>query len=141
MTLTAAALAKLAFDAVIQTGVGKLTEAALKQGKILWQKIRGKVKEEGVTEAVLVELEQNKSLKILEEQVIPSLREAMLKYPQFAQEIRNIAQPINQEISGAPQDVIEQKDFQTHDNSAVVGKAEGQTQNFGGNHFYLQGKN
>lgn len=141
MTLTAATLAKLAFDAVIQTGVGKLTEAALKQGKILWQKIRGKVKEEGVTEAVLVELEQNKSLKILEEQVIPSLREAMLKYPQFAQEIRNIAQPINQEISGAPQDVIEQKDFQTHDNSAVVGKAEGQTQNFGGNHFYLQGKN
>ena len=140
MTLTAAALAKLAFDAVIQTGVGKLTEAALKQGKILWQKIRGKVKEEGVTEAVLVELEQNKSLKILEEQVIPSLREAMLKYPQFAQEIRNIAQPINQEISGAPQDVIEQKDFQTHDNSAVVGKAEGQTQNFGGTHFYLQGK-
>ena len=140
MTLTAAAIAKLAFDAVIQTGVGKLTEAALKQGKLLWQKIRGKVKEEGVTETVLVELEQNKSLEILEEQVVPSLEEAMLKYPQFAQEIQNIAQPINQEISAAPQDVIEQKDFQTHDSSAVVGKAEGQTQNFGGTHFYLQGK-
>lgn len=50
-TLTAGAIAKLAFDAVIQTGAGKLTEAALEQGKQLWQKIRGKVKEEGVTEA------------------------------------------------------------------------------------------
>ncbi len=137
MTLTAAALAKLAFDAVIQTGVGKLTEAALKQGKLLWQKIRGKVKEEGVTEAVLVELEQNKSLKILEEQVVPFLQVAMLKDKQFEQQIQNIAQPINQEISAASQDVIEQKDFHTHDSSAVVGKAEGQTQNFGGTHINL----
>jgi hypothetical protein len=29
MTLTAAAIAKLAFETFIQTGVGKLTEAAL----------------------------------------------------------------------------------------------------------------
>jgi hypothetical protein len=44
MTLTAAAIAKLAFDAAIQTGAGKLTEAAIEKGKQLWQKIRGKVK-------------------------------------------------------------------------------------------------
>lgn len=61
--LTAAAIAKLAFDAVIQTGVGKLTEAL---GKQLWQKIRGKVKEEGVTETILAEVEKERSPEILE---------------------------------------------------------------------------
>ena len=77
MTLTATAIAKLAFDAVIQTGAGKLTEAAIEKGKQLWQKIRGKVIDEGVTEAVLVEVEKNKSSKILEEQVVPFLQVAM----------------------------------------------------------------
>ncbi len=97
-TLTAGEIAELAFNAVIQAGVGKLKEVALEKGKQLWQKIRGKVKEEGVTEAVLVEVEKNKSSQILEEQVVPCLQKAMGKDPQFAQEIQNIAQQINQEI-------------------------------------------
>ena len=139
-TLTAAAIAKLAFDAVIQTGAGKLTEAALEKCKQLWQKIRGKVKEEGVTEALLVDAEKNKSHEILEQQVVPFLQVAMLKDQQFNQEIQNIAQQINQEIQEGSQDIIEQKYFETHDSSAVVGKAEGKTQNFGGTHINLSGK-
>ena len=106
ITLTATAIAKLAFDAVIQTGAGKLTEAALEKGKQLWQKIRGKVKEEGVTEAVLVEVEKNKSSQILEEKVVPFLHVAMLKDSQFAQEIQNIAQQINQEVQEVSKDNI-----------------------------------
>lgn len=135
-TLTAAAITKLAFDAVIQTGAGKLTEAALEKGKQLWQKIRGKVKEEGVTEAVLVDVEKNKSSKILEEQVVPFLQVAMLKDPQFAQEIQNIAQQIYQEIRTTSQDIIEQKDFETHDSSVVAGIIKGQEQYIGGTHTH-----
>ena len=135
-TLTAAAIAKLAFDTIIQTGAGKLTEAALEKGKQLWQKIRGKVKEEGVTEAVLVEVEKNKSSQILEEKVVPFLQVAMLKDPQFAQEIQNIAQQINQEIREGSQDLIEQKYFETHDSSVVAGKIEGQEQYIGGTHTH-----
>ena len=135
-TLTTGAIAKLVFDAVIQTGAGKLTEAGIEKGKQLWQKIRGKVKEEGVTEAVLVEVENKKSLDILEQQVVPFLQVAMLKDPQFAQEIQNIAEQINQEIQEGSQDIIEQKYFETHDSSSVVGKVE-KAQNIGGTHFNL----
>ena len=117
-TLTAEAIAKLVFDGVIQAGAGKLTEAALEKGKQLWQKIRGKVKEEGVTEAVLVEVEKNKSSKILEEKVVPFLQVAMLKDPQFAQEIQNIAQQINQEIEVGSQDKISMN--VTADNQSTV---------------------
>ena len=106
-TLTAAAIANLAFDGVIQAGAGKLTEAALAKCQQLWQKIRGKVKEEGVTEAVLVEVENKKSLDILEQQVVPRLREAILKDPQFAQEIQNIAQQFNQEIIAITEAALE----------------------------------
>jgi phenylalanyl-tRNA synthetase alpha subunit len=135
-TLTAAAIAKLAFDAAIQTGAGKLTEAAIEKGKQLWQKIRGKVKEEGVKETTLVEVENQKSLDVLEQQVVPFLQVAMLKDSQFAQEIQNIAQQINQEIREGSQDLIEQKDFETHDSSVVAGKIEGREQYIGGSHTH-----
>ena len=105
-TLTAGAIAKLAFDGVIQAGAGKLTEAALEKGNQLWQKIRGKVKEEGVKETTLVEVENQKSLDILEQQVVPCLEEAMSKDSEFAQEIQNIAQQINQEIQEGSKDNI-----------------------------------
>ncbi len=135
-TLTAELIAKLAFDGVIQAGAGKLTEAGLEKGKQLWQKIRGKVKEEGLTEAVLVDVEKNKSSKILEEKVVPFLHAAMLKDPQFAQEIQNIAQQINQEFREGSQDLIEQKHFETHDSSVVAGKIEGKEQYIGGTHTH-----
>ncbi|MGK7950945.1 MAG: hypothetical protein AB4368_19725 [Xenococcaceae cyanobacterium] len=136
-SLTAGAIAKLVFDAVIKTGAGKLTEAGIEKCKQLWQKIRGKVKEEGVTEAVLVEVENTKSQEILEQQVVPFLQVAMLKDKEFKQEIQHIAQQINREIQEGSQDIIEQKDFETHDSSVVVGKAEGKTQNFGGTHLHV----
>ena len=135
-TLTAAAIAKLVFDTVIQTGAGKLTEAGIEKSKQLWQKIRGKVKEEGATEAVLVEVENTKSQEILEKQIVPFLQVAMLKDQQFDQEIQSIAQQINQEFRTDSQDFIEQRNFETHDNSVVVGKVE-KAQTIGGTHLNL----
>lgn len=131
MTLTAAALAKLAFDAVIQTGVGKLTEAALEQGKLLWHKIRGKVKEEGVKEDTLIELEKTKSQEILEKQVVPFLQVAILKDKQFDQEIQSIAQQINQEIQGGSEDNIKVT-ANSYDQSKqnIVGKIDADRVNF-----------
>lgn len=134
--LTAAKIAEIAFNAVIETGAGKLTEAAITKGKQLWQKVRGKVKEEGATETALVELEQERSPEILEQQVVPFLQVAMLKNPQFAQEIQNIAQQINQEIQEGSKDNVTLRDFTAGGSAAVVGKAEGDTQFFGGSHTH-----
>jgi uncharacterized membrane protein YkoI len=55
--LTAAAIAELAFKAAINTGAGELTKGAIAKGKQLWQKICGKVKEEGASETALLEVE------------------------------------------------------------------------------------
>ena len=139
MSLTAAAIATIAFETIIQTGAGTLTEAVIEKGKELWQKIRGKVKEEGVTEAVLVELENQKSQEILEQQIVPFLQVAMLKYPKFAEEIQNIAEQIKKGTKSISQDSITQQDFEAYDNSAVVGKVE-KAENIGGTHLHL-GKN
>ncbi len=130
-TLTAGAIAKLAFDGVIQAGAGKLTEAALEKGNQLWQKIRGKVKEEGVKETTLVEVENKKSLDILEQQVVPFLQVAMLKDQQFKQEIQNIAQQINQEIQEGSKDNI-QVTATSHDQSKqnIVGKIDSDSVSF-----------
>ncbi len=130
-TLTAGAIAKLAFDAIIQTGAGKLTEAAIEKSKQLWQKIRGKVKEEGVKETTLVEVENKKSLDILEQQVVPFLQVAMLKDQQFKQEIQNIAQQINQEIQEGSEDNI-QVTATSHDQSKqnIVGKIDADSVSF-----------
>ncbi len=131
-TLTAAAIAKLAFDGVIQAGAGKLTEAALAKCQQLWQKIRGKVKEEGVSEAVLVEVENKKSQEILEQQVVPFLQVAMLKDPQYAQEIQHIAQQINQEIELGSQDNISVRAaFHGHSKQYNIVKPSAETQTFG----------
>ena len=131
-TLTAAAIAQLAFDGVIQAGAGKLTEAGLEKGKQLWQKIRGKVKEEGVAEAALVEVEKNKSQEILEQQVIPRLHEAMLKDPQFAHEVQHIAQQINQEIEVGSQDNIPvTAASHGHSKQYNIVKPSAETQTFG----------
>ena len=136
-TLTAAAIAKLAFDGVIQAGAGKLTEAALAKCQQLWQKIRGKVKEEGVSEAVLVEVENKKSQEILEEKVLPFLQVAMLKDLQFAHEVQHIAQQINQEIEVGSQKNIKIGDVQaTGSGAAAIGSFEGQAGSIGGTHTH-----
>lgn len=125
MSLTAGAIAKLAFEAVIKTGAAKLSEAGLKLAKELWQKIRGKVVTEGLEESTVVELEKKESPEILEKQIVPFLQVAMLKDAQFKQEIQKIAQQINQEIEVGSQDNISMN-ANAYDEGTVkqVGKIE-----------------
>lgn len=136
MIFTAAEIAELVFNTVIQTVARKPTEAVLTKGTELWRKIRGKVKDEGIAEPVLVELENSKSQEILERQIVPFLQAAMLKDPQFAQEIQNIAQQIKQEIKTTSQDSITQQEFETHDNSVVAGTIKGENQFIAGTHSH-----
>ena len=131
VNLTAAAIAKLAFDGVIQAGAGKLTDTAINQAKLLWEKIRDKFKEEPSAEKALIETEEQRSPEILEQQVVPFLHVAMVKDPQFAQEIQNIAQEINQEIGANSQDEF-QMEAQGYDQSTVkqVGKIQADNVSF-----------
>ena len=63
-------------------------------------------------------MENKKSLDVLEQQVVPCLQVAMRKDSQFAQEIQNIAQQINQEIEISSQDKIS-INATAHDQSTV----------------------
>ena len=129
--LTAAAIAKLAFNGVIQAGAGKLTEAALDKSRQLWQKIREKLQEDSSAKAAIAEVEKQKSQEILEQQVVPFLQVAMLKDSQFAQEIKNIARQINQENHAGSQDNITMNvDARDKANAVLFEKAEVQQQNF-----------
>jgi len=136
MTLTATAIAELVFNTIIQTTARKPTEVVLNKVQELWQKVRGKVQDEGVTETALLELENQKSREILAQQIVPFLQVAMLKDPQFAQEIQNIAQQITQEIKTTSQDSIKQQDFEVNDNGVVAGTIKGEQQNIGGTHYH-----
>ena len=128
---TAEKIAELAFGAVIETGAGKLTEGAIAKGKQLWQKIRNRLKGEPTAEAALVEVEQNHSKEHLA-QVVPFLQVEMLKDSQFAHEIQILAQEITN--TGSQDNIT--MNVEAHDSSAVVGKAEGQMQFFGGTHTH-----
>lgn len=133
--LTAASIAKLAFDAVVQSGAGKLTEAALDKSRQLWQKIRGKLQEDSDAKAAIAKVEKQKSQEILEQQVVPYLQVAMLKDPLFAQEILNLAQQINQEIKAESQTNVTMSNFEACDSSVVIGSFEGQAGSIGGQHI------
>ncbi len=117
---TAQKIAELAFGAVVETSVGKLTEGAIANTKQLWQKIRDKLKGEPAAEAALVEIEQNHSREHLA-QILPFLQVEMIKDPQFAQEIKKLAQEINTENQENITINVENPQ-----SSPVVGKQEGQ---------------
>ncbi|MEG3435781.1 hypothetical protein V0288_01495 [Pannus brasiliensis CCIBt3594] len=127
LEITAAAIAKIAFEAAI----GKLTEGALSGGLELWKKIKGKLKKEPAVETAIVEAEQMKSEEIVQQRVVPFLQVEMIKDPEFAREIQTLAQQIRQEISAGNQENISLT-ATAHDNSTVkqVGKIEADTVNF-----------
>ena len=132
--LTAAEIAKLAFTSVIRTGGSKLTEAAINQAKLLWQKIREKFQGNPMAEEALKDAESQRSTEILEQEIVPLLQMAMRKDSQFAQEIQNIAQQINQEITSSGEKNLTMSGFEAHDNSVVIQGLEQQTGSIGGTH-------
>lgn len=99
-TLTASAIATLAFQKFLETGAGELakkfsTEAIAKMETLLkriWVKLRGKPRVEEVKAAI------DQTHKITPEQVnqiTAYLQVAMDEDPQFANDIRLLAQEIN----------------------------------------------
>jgi hypothetical protein len=96
--LTAAAILTVFFNASIETVAGKLTNAGIEKAKQLWQKVRDKLQGEPAVVAALTEVEQNHSQEHLA-QVAPFLEVEMIKDPPFAQEIRQLAQEIHQELN------------------------------------------
>lgn len=90
MEWTVAEILKLVFGAMIEIGVGKLTESALDKGKYLWKKIGNKLKGESTAEAALAKLESDKAEADLAE-VVPFLQVEMIKDKPFAQELQTLA--------------------------------------------------
>jgi hypothetical protein len=139
-TLTASAIATLAFQKFIESGAGELakkfsTEAITKMETLLkriWVKLRGKPRMEEVKAAI------DETHKITPEQVnqiAAYLQVAMDDDPQFAAEIRMLAQEINAgkliDQSHMTQNIYDQaKGWQT--------KVEGGTAYIG--EIHIQGK-
>jgi hypothetical protein len=99
-TLTAAAIAELAFKKFIESGAGELakkfTETGLKKIDALYQKIRAKLWGKPTAEAALTQIEQgNLSEK---DRLVAYLQVAMDDDLEFAQELRAIAQEIHLEL-------------------------------------------
>ena len=112
---------------------GIVGDAASEGAKLLWRTIRNRlVQNQPAIEGEIIELEQNpiqENLQPLE----AFLQVEMHKDRAFAEAISKLGQEIAQANSG---DTIEIKDFEAKDNAAVIGKAEGNQQFFGGKHIH-----
>ena len=137
MEWTAAKILELVFGKVIETGAQKLTEGALAKGKQLLGKIRDKLKGKPTAEAALVKVESGSKDDL--KKVVPFLEVEMLEDEPFAQEIQTLAHEFQQEINISPSQDAINMNVDARDNSVVIGKAEGQTQTFGGNHTHNNG--
>ena len=95
--LAAAKIAEIAFGKLVETAVGKGIEASVEKLKPLRDKIWHKLRGNAEAQAALAEVQQNPSPANLE-RVAKFLDAAMIEDTPFADEIRTLAQQINQEI-------------------------------------------
>ncbi|KAM3097561.1 hypothetical protein ACKFKF_19910 [Phormidesmis sp. 146-12] len=100
LTLTAAAIADLAFKKFVEAGAGevakKFTETGLKKLDALYQKVREKLWGKPTAEAALTAIEQGNAAE--KDRLIAYLQVAMDDDPQFSQEIQQLAQEIHLEV-------------------------------------------
>ncbi|MEM7760792.1 MAG: hypothetical protein AAF298_22075 [Cyanobacteria bacterium P01_A01_bin.40] len=99
----------------------------------LWQTIKNRLLQNQPIEAEIIELEQNpteENLKPLE----AFLQVEMHRDKVFAEAISKLGQEIAEAKGG---DTINIDNVTAQDNAVVIGKAEGQTQYFGGTHLNL----
>lgn len=96
-TLTAAAILELAFKKVLETGTGeiakKYTGDVLKLIDKLYEKVRERLVKNPAAEPAVAAIEQGQSTDL--SPVVPHLQAVMADDPEFAQEIRQLAQQIN----------------------------------------------
>ena len=138
ISLTTSAIATVAFQKFLESGAGELgkkytTEAIAKMESLLkriWTKLRGKPRIEEVKAAI----EQNH--KITPEQInqiAAYLQVAMDDDPQFADEIRLMAQQIN---AGKIQDNSSMTQNNYGSSTGYQAKVEGGTSFQGGTHYH-----
>ena len=96
-TLTAAVIADLAFRKFIESGAGELakkfTEGAIVKMDALRQKIWDKMRGKPTAEAALTSIEQGSKAEL--DRLVAYIQVAMDDDPQFADDIRLMAQQIN----------------------------------------------
>ncbi|MGB5971015.1 MAG: hypothetical protein WBG70_22060 [Spirulinaceae cyanobacterium] len=131
LSLSAAAIAALAFTKMLEKTVEKFTEGALSKmdelRQKIWQKLRGNPK----AEKALTAVEEGNKEEI--QRLAVYLQDAMEDDPQFASEVQVMAQEIN---AGKLQDnsIMNQNNY---DNSTgYQTKNEGGTNFVGGNHYH-----
>jgi hypothetical protein len=134
MTLTATAIATLAFTKVFETSVEKFTETAIAKMDVLrkkiWDKLRGNIKAETALTAA------EKGSKPALNQVADYLKVVMNEEPEFAKEIQALAYEIR---IGKIQDNSSMT-MNTYDSSTgYQTKIEGGTGFVGGTHYHGKG--
>ena len=134
ISLTAGAIATLAFTKVFETSVEKFTEAALKKMDILrkkiWDKLRGNIKAEGALTAA------EKGSKPDLDKVADYLKIVMNEEPEFAKEVQALAHEIR---IGKIQDNSSMTMNNYDSSTGYQTKIEGGTGFVGGTHYHGKG--
>ena len=134
-TLTAAAIADLAFRKFIESGAGELakkfTEGAIVKMDALRQKIWDKMRGKPTAEAALTSIEQGSKAEL--DRLVAYIQVAMDDDPQFADEIRVMAQQIN---VGKIQDNSSMTQNNYDSSTGYQTKIEGGTGFVGGIHYH-----
>jgi len=134
ISLTAGAIATLAFTKVFETSVEKFTEAAIAKMDVLrkkiWDKLRGNIKAESALSAA------EKGSKPALNQVADYLKVVMNEEPEFAKEVQALAHEIR---IGKIQDNSSMT-MNTYDSSTgYQTKIEQGTNYLGGTHYHGKG--
>ena len=134
-TLTAAAIADLAFRKFIESGAGELakkfTEGAIVKMDALRQKIWDKMRGKPTAEAALTSIEQGSKAEL--DRLVAYIQVAMDDDPQFADDIRLTAQQIN---AGKIQDNSSMTQNNYDSSTGYQTKIEGGTGFVGGIHYH-----
>ncbi len=134
-TLTAAAIADLAFRKFIESGAGELakkfTEGAIVKMDALRQKIWDKMRGKPSAETAITSIEQGSTAEL--DRLVAYIQVAMDDDAQFADEIRLMAQQIN---AGKIQDNSSMTQNNYDSSTGYQTKIEGGTAFVGGTHYH-----
>jgi len=134
-TLTAAAIADLAFRKFIESGAGELakkfTEGAILQMDALRQKIWDKMRGKPTAELAITSVEQGSKAEL--DRLVAYIQVAMDDDPHFADELQVMAQQIN---AGKIQDNSSMTQNNYDSSTGYQTKIEGGTGFVGGTHYH-----
>jgi hypothetical protein len=130
ITLSAAAIASLAFTKMLEKTVEKFTEGALTKMDVLRQKIWDKLRGNSRAENALTAVEQGNKDEL--QRLAVYLQDAMEDDPQFANEVRALAQEIH---AGKLQDNSQMTQSNYDNARGWQTKVEGGTAYIGEIHF------